>query len=418
MKVYLICLFLILSFYSAAQAETEASSPRSQSINLRSTLEQSSSGPSVDEDGENLELQDRAVKVLRSEGWVSVRSEPNKMASFSCPSGVSRAGCRNARSVNYSTELILTGNRECDRDSNVCYIEASFENNGNSFTGWFDEKQTSLDPEHALLRQSSLTDPSLRINQDYSEVGISENGGYTLDMSPSSVEFRENMIQDLIDQQVEDARRATLRAEAADRMFPTSRGLLRLNNPDTRRGLCGSYDYSDDGGDESYASPTAACAIAQLSERWRREQCPTNGACRLQIGDISHATRKEFDGHRTHTHGHCVDFQTIRKERYTQRVDYEDDLYDQEKTEQLLRLMRELGGTEIIFNDQDLIDKGLSRRVRNHDSHIHVCFKPDNETVLQQCRDYQPDPQICPTSEILFGHPLMVNMQESLEANN
>lgn len=269
-----------------------------------------------------------------------------------------------------------------------------------------------------MLRQSAISDPSLLINQDYSEVGFSDGADYSLDMSPKAIEYRDNLRKQITDQQVEDARQAARRAEAADSMFPTSRGLLRLNNPDNRRGLCGSYDYSDDGGTESYASPITACAIAQLSERWRKEQCPYNGACRLQIGDISHATRERFDGHKTHRHGHCVDFQTIRKERYTDRVDYEDDLYDQEKTEQLLRLMRELGGTEIIFNDDEMIEQGLSRHVRNHDSHIHVCFKPDNETVVQNCRDYQPDPRICSTSEILFGHPLMVNMQESLETNN
>jgi hypothetical protein len=314
--------------------------------------------------------------------------------------------------------LILTGSRECDRDNNICYIEANFENNGNSFTGWFDEKQTSLDPEQAYLRENSVTNPSHLINQDYSEIGLSDNNDYSLDMSPEAVAYRENMVKDLVDQQVEESRQAALRAEAAERIFPESRGLLRLNNPETRRGLCGSYDYSDDAGEESYASPTAACAIAQLSERWRKEQCPNNGACRLQIGDISHETRERFDGHKTHTDGHCVDFQTIRKERYTDRVDFESDLYDQEKTEQLLRLLRELGGTEIIFNDEDMIEKGLSRHVGNHDSHIHVFFKPDNETVEQQCLNYQPDPQMCPTSTILFGHPLMINMQESLEASN
>lgn len=356
-------------------------------------------------------LAGQSIQILPSQNSVTVRSNSFQTSSFACPEGVSISACHEASEIDYTIPLTLTGNRARDRDSNINFVEATYKVSGNQFSGWFNENQTSLKPDRDLIRQQTAVRQREQWDQ-MSEVALSGQA-YTLEQSVTSKAARGALLRSL-DQNSSEFRvnRSSAGAAEAARAFQTNRGLIRLHN--TRNGMCGSYDYSQDGGTESYASPIAACSIAQLTERWRKEQCPSNGACRLQIGDISHRTLLRFDGHKSHTHGHCVDFQTIRKQRSTSRVAHTDSQYDRSKTEEFLKLLRELGGTNIYFNDPQMIRKGLSSYIRNHDSHIHVCFKPGNSTAERQCSSYTPDSQMCPSSEVLFSHPLMTEYFRSI----
>lgn len=204
----------------------------------------------------------------------------------------------------------------------------------------------------------------------------------------------------------------------------------------TRAGFCGSYVYSgpDNVQEESFADPMTACVVARLAEEWRLNHCPSNRPCRLEMGDISHHTNEIFDGHSSHTDGYCIDLRPIKNEGegdrafsnpdYSGALTHEDPNYDQAKTKELLELLTRLGGDTIssstdepaalLFNDPDLIEAGLARQARDHDNHIHVCFRPDNPVVQNSCAEYTPNERVCPTVGVLFNHPVMHEMKEVL----
>ncbi len=204
----------------------------------------------------------------------------------------------------------------------------------------------------------------------------------------------------------------------------------------TRAGFCGSYVYSgpENVVEESFAHPVTACVITRLAEEWRKNFCPSNRPCRLEMGDIAHHTEPDFDGHSTHDDGYCIDLRPIKTEGegeralsnpdYTGALTHEDPNYDQAKTRQLLGLITRLGGDTLkssdeqpdtlIFNDPDLIEEGIARRAEDHDNHIHVCFRPENPLVQKSCAEYTPDEKLCPTAGVLFNHPVMSDKVKEL----
>ncbi len=95
------------------------------------------------------------ITTLESQSWVAVRGQPYQSSEFSCPAGLSKTRCENAQAINQDVELILTGKREFDRDNRNWYVEASYSHEGQNFTGWFDEKQTTLNPGEAEVRQQT-----------------------------------------------------------------------------------------------------------------------------------------------------------------------------------------------------------------------------------------------------------------------
>jgi predicted RNA-binding Zn ribbon-like protein len=354
--------------------------------------------------------------------WVPVRSEPNQASRFTCPAGLSKKNCKNIESINSNIPLTLTGERIFDADNKNWYIEATFKNKGQTITGWFDEKQTSLDTKEALVR-----DQTARRIQDLwdsqSEISTSGIEDYKLDMSPEAIQQRTTESEKAKKYFEAEAAKQNKKAGIAKNMFMESRGLLRMHN--TRKASCGSYDYSEEGGLESYAAPITACMVTKLAETWRKKFCPKNTPCGLEFGDISHETDRLFDGHKSHTDGHCIDIRPIRNKKpenssptnpSVNRLTYSADNFDRAKTELLLKHLAALGGTNIIFNDPKLIKKGLSRKVKGHNDHIHVCFEPDDENVQKQCANYEPDAKMCYTSKILFDHPLMQEMKNNLKA--
>lgn len=157
-------------------------------------------------------------------------------------------------------------------------------------------------------------------------------------------------------------------------------------------GACQSRHYSPDGGRvDQYIAPHTGCAFASVLQDWN-EICPgTDSGCRLAWGDISHKTQVEFNGHKSHTGGECIDMRPIRKQGGGP-LTYRHQMYDQEKTQQLINLLREKGGTAVLFNDP-----GISGATEwaGHDNHIHVCFRNDTK-VRDTCEDYEPDYNRCP----------------------
>ncbi len=375
------------------------------------------------------------TRTLESEGWVVVRAKPNRESRFEC-SVVIEGSCKSARnsvtSINQDVELYPTGERTLDEDHNDWYFKANFEHAGQSYSGWFSETQTEVDSSEAVAKSTDQqrTDEWFRGSSGSNfgpnvEVADSEPTLYQLPMNPESQAVRSQVSFKAAEFFKSEAFQTQLRTDEAEQRFSTStaddrRNLIQLHP--TRAGMCGSYNYSDDPApEESYAHPMTACVLSKLAEEWRKNFCPGNGACRLEIGDISHHTNRLFDGHKTHTDGYCVDFRPI-KDSGSGPLNINSGNYDQEKTRQLIELITTLGGdTErdgesrpLIFNDPDFVDDDLTRVAGGHANHIHVCFRPQNPTVQSQCQRYQPDEQLCPTSVILFNHPSMVEMRKGL----
>lgn len=188
--------------------------------------------------------------------------------------------------------------------------------------------------------------------------------------------------------------------------FRTARGLIRMHN--NRAGFCGSVDYSPERGGESYAAPVTACVLTRFAQEWKTKHCPSGGACKMTIGDISHPKYRKFDGHNTHTNGNCIDFRPIRK-RGSGPLTFRSRDYSLTKTKQFLRLAKKLGATNVYFNDPRTRSKKagkLSEYVGGHDNHIHLCFH-NNKRVRNRCAAYKPNYNVCPKAQSLFQTKFM-----------
>lgn len=173
-----------------------------------------------------------------------------------------------------------------------------------------------------------------------------------------------------------------------------SRGLLEFPTAieSAAVGPCESRHYNPDGNRvDQYIAPHTGCAFAAVLQEWN-EACPGfDSACRLAWGDISHRTESYFNGHRSHTGGECIDMRPIRNTGGGP-LTYRHHSYDRERTQQLINLLKEKGGTAVLFNDPQI--NGATDWA-GHDNHIHVCFRND-VNVKDACRDLEPDYNRCP----------------------
>lgn len=163
---------------------------------------------------------------------------------------------------------------------------------------------------------------------------------------------------------------------------------------------CGSFHYNPDSPDwiDAYAHPKTGCALLYLVQKWRTQFCPSNElGCRMAWGDISHIREKYFSGHKTHTHGYCVDIRPFRKGAFANApLWYTDENYDQQVTRSFLKLIKnEFAATPIYFNDPVLVKEGLARSKSGHENHIHFCFQP-NDASVRKCKAFSLNREACP----------------------
>lgn len=173
---------------------------------------------------------------------------------------------------------------------------------------------------------------------------------------------------------------------------------------------CGSQHIRNDRS-SPYATPLTSCLITGVAQEWRQRFCPDNNPdCRMMIGDGSHGAKlpKEWP-HVTHRDGTCFDIWPIRKAGggLKEVDDYNDPVYSRERTRELVKLLQKWGsdkpgggkgvGNQLFFNDSKLRDNGkrLTRSIRNHDGHIHVCFR-DNAANRKRCEEAKFDTKLCP----------------------
>jgi len=173
---------------------------------------------------------------------------------------------------------------------------------------------------------------------------------------------------------------------------------------------CGSQHIRNDRS-PPYATALTACLITGVAQEWREKFCPDNNPdCRMMIGDGSHGAKIPDEWpHNTHRDGTCFDIWPIRKAGggLKEVEDYNDPVYSRERTVELVKLLQKWGsdrpgggkdiGNQLFFNDAKLRDNGkrLTRSIRNHDGHIHVCFR-DNETNRKRCDGAKFDTKLCP----------------------
>lgn len=147
-----------------------------------------------------IELAGQKTKVLPGK-WVPVRAEPNQDSRFECPieivnsrtSSQAKSICSKVESIDSAIDLTLTGQRVFDKDNKNWYVEASFEHDGRTFVGWFDEKQTTLNPNEEYVRSQTLAERTQETWATH-EIGLSSNSSYTLDTTEISYNERAKLL--------------------------------------------------------------------------------------------------------------------------------------------------------------------------------------------------------------------------------
>lgn len=150
---------------------------------------------------------------------------------------------------------------------------------------------------------------------------------------------------------------------------------------------------------EPFLGKDTLCAWTAVLQEWRQRFCPNNDPhCRIMAGDHTFGERLPSSWpHSTHRRGWCMDIWPMRDEECGEReVTWKQSCYNRGLTRELVELMVKHGadkGNQLFFNDPQIPHV---RPLRNHDDHIHVCFKPSNRIVQQRCDSVDVDTRICP----------------------
>jgi hypothetical protein len=102
----------------------------------------------------------------------------------------------------------------------------------------------------------------------------------------------------------------------------------------------------------------------------------------FSIGQISKKGGGPMPPHKSHQLGVDVDVRPMRKDGENAPVTITDSQFDRELTTELIKLWWRLGPTQaVFFNDQSVIDAGLSRFVNGHHNHFHVRLRMKGDTL-------------------------------------
>ena len=147
-----------------------------------------------------------------------------------------------------------------------------------------------------------------------------------------------------------------------------------------------------------YLAKDTLCAWTAVTQEWANTECPAgNSHCRIMLGDATFGERQPSSWpHSTHRRGWCMDIWPMRKEGCGEReLTWRSSCYDHDATQKFVRLLIKHGadrGNQFFFNDPEISE---TRRLSNHDDHIHVCFKPSNSTVSRACDNIEVDRNVC-----------------------
>lgn len=165
-----------------------------------------------------------------------------------------------------------------------------------------------------------------------------------------------------------------------------------------KKSICGSKHIRSHRSAPHMAKDTF-CAWTSITQEWRKSECIDGSKnCRIMLGDASFGNKQPSSWpHSTHRRGWCMDIWPMRKKGCGEKeVTWKDSCYDRKATAKFVDLLIENGadvGNQLFFNDPKI---PRLRKLRNHDDHIHVCFKPSNSIVKSSCDDLTVDRKVCP----------------------
>jgi peptidoglycan hydrolase-like protein with peptidoglycan-binding domain len=131
-----------------------------------------------------------------------------------------------------------------------------------------------------------------------------------------------------------------------------------------------TYNREPNGADQ-FGLESIINAVVALARKWflRHPEVP------LQIGDISRRGGGSFPPHASHKIGRDVDVRPIRLDNRMDAVSVGEPQYDTLRTEELVKTILERHPTAtMFFNDQRLINKGLTKYAAGHRNHLHIRF--------------------------------------------
>ncbi|MGI8786869.1 MAG: peptidoglycan-binding protein [Pyrinomonadaceae bacterium] len=131
-----------------------------------------------------------------------------------------------------------------------------------------------------------------------------------------------------------------------------------------------TYNREPNGADQ-YGTELTINAIIALAGKWFL----LHPEVRLQVGDISRKGGGDFPPHASHKKGVDTDFRPVRRDNRMDAISVGEPEYDTIRSEEFIKLaLSRHPNATIFFNDQRLINKGLTRHAAGHQNHIHIRF--------------------------------------------
>lgn len=163
-------------------------------------------------------------------------------------------------------------------------------------------------------------------------------------------------------------------------LFKTSAPVIPVSSGGTGNGIDAVLPISGQGfttynrepnGADQYGTALTINAIMALARKWFL----LHPEVLLQFGDISRKGGGAFPPHASHKNGRDADVRPIRKDNRMDPISVGEVAYDTIRTEELVKLVLNIyPKATIFFNDQRLIDKGLTSHAAGHHNHLHIRF--------------------------------------------
>lgn len=127
----------------------------------------------------------------------------------------------------------------------------------------------------------------------------------------------------------------------------------------------------EQGGADQYGRASTIRAIMEISEAWATRRASP----RLQFGDISRRNGGPFAPHAAHRRGLEVDARPVTNNNLEEASNINAMNYSHQLTKEFVQIVREKFPAAIVFfNDQRLINLGLTRPLAGHSDHLHIRF--------------------------------------------
>jgi penicillin-insensitive murein endopeptidase len=142
----------------------------------------------------------------------------------------------------------------------------------------------------------------------------------------------------------------------------------------------------------------------------------------FSIGQISNRGGGKMPPHVSHRLGIDIDVRPMRKDGKNQPVSIDDADYDRALTTELIDLWWTKAPVQaVFFNDQTVINQGLSRAVKGHGNHFHVRLRMKGATIKSGDRGSdvaELQTKLGLTADGRFGQGTEAAVEEFQESHN